>query len=91
MPLAPEVSNGTSGTSPLPLPACNERQPFVTVLAGGFVDWADAARGIGIAPKTLSNWQALKVGPRPRLVHGRVRYVWAEVLAFGAGEAVSNG
>ena len=68
-----------------------ERQIMVTVLPGGFVDRKNAARSLNRSPKTLSAWARAGIGPLPVKVNGRVVYRWDQVLAFGAGSAVTSG
>ena len=67
------------------------REVFVTVLDGGRLDRKNAARFLNRAPKTLSEWGRLGVGPKPFKVRGRILYYWADVQAYGAGEAVDHG
>lgn len=87
----PIVSNVTNVTGPAPRPLAAERRIVVTVLPGDLVDRVNASRALGVSPKTLANWQALMVGPEPRRMNGRVRYVWSDVQAFAAGSAVQHG
>jgi hypothetical protein len=62
-------------------------QVKVQVLPDGRVDRKNAARALNRKPKTLAEWKLRGIGPRPFLVGGRVFYNWAEVQAFGRGEA----
>lgn len=62
----------------------------IMVLPDGRVSRADAAKYLGMAPKTLSIWATQGTGPRPRKVGGRVFYYLRDLEAFrdtGAREA----
>lgn len=59
----------------------------IMVLPDGRVGRADAARFLGLAPKTLANWQHNGYGPRSRLVGARRFYNIEDLRAFAAGEA----
>jgi hypothetical protein len=58
----------------------------VRVLPDGRVARKDAAKALGLQPKTLAEWKRLGTGPKSRLVGGRAFYDWAEVQAFARGE-----
>ena len=47
-----------------------------------FYNETDAARLLGLAPKTLSRWRWAKKGPRATKFHGAVRYAVADLEAF---------
>lgn len=63
-------------------------QVRVQVLPDGRVDRKNAAKALGRQPKTLAEWKRLGIGPRARLVGGRIFYDWADVQSFARGEAV---
>lgn len=46
------------------------------------VDTPEAARILGLAPKTLERWRWRGVGPRYRKLNGAVRYSIAELDAW---------
>lgn len=56
----------------------------------GRVNRANAAKMLGLTPKTLCNWLSMGRGPRCFLVGGRTFYMAEEVAAFGRGERTSN-
>ena len=58
----------------------------VRVLPDGRLTRTDAARYIGIDPKTMANWSLTNFGPRPHRVGGRVFYYKDALDAFIRGE-----
>jgi len=59
----------------------------VLVLPDGRLDRANAAKYLGLAPKTLAEWQRLGRGPLSRKVGGRRFYLLDDLVAFARGEA----
>lgn len=52
---------------------------------------ASVAEFLHKSPKTLANWRSLDIGPRfYRLEGGEVRYDWADVRAWLAGQRVDS-
>jgi len=60
----------------------------VRVTAAGNISRKDAARALGLSPKTLCEWAARGLGPAPIKVGGRVYYRWSDVLDFAAGKQI---
>lgn len=60
-----------------------------TIEPGDLLTTKDAARFLGIEPRTLENWRWAGKGPRPRKIGTRcVRYLRADLVAFiGGAEA----
>ena len=58
----------------------------VRVKPTGLVSRRDAATALGKSPKTLCEWSAKGVGPKPRKVGGRIFYDWQDVVAFASGQ-----
>lgn len=58
----------------------------VRVLPDGRLSREDAARYLGLKPKTLSMWALKGKGPKPTRVGGRVFYFKDELDAFISGE-----
>lgn len=46
----------------------------------------NAAKVLAVTPKTMHNWKARGVGPKPFFVGGQLYYFADEVFAFGRGE-----
>lgn len=61
----------------------------VTVLPDGRVDRKNAAKALGLQPKTLADWKLKGIGPKGFFVGGRVFYWLSEVEAFARGEKVA--
>lgn len=59
----------------------------VMVLPDGRVDRINAARFLGLAPKTLAEYHRLGKGPASRKVGGRRFYQLDDLQAFVAGVA----
>ncbi len=59
----------------------------IMVLPDGRVDRVNAARFIGLAPKTLAEYHRLGKGPASRKVGGRRFYQIEDLKAFVAGAA----
>lgn len=59
----------------------------VRVLPDGRLSRADAARFLGMTPKTLSAWQTAGFGPMPRHVGSRVFYRLHDLESFVASGA----
>ena len=59
----------------------------VRILPDGRMTRQDAARYLGMKPKTLVMWQLDNKGPRSVLVGGRRFYFQVELDAFIGGEA----
>ncbi len=59
----------------------------VMVLPDGRVDRINAARYLGLAPKTLAEYHRLGKGPASRKVGGRRFYQLDDLKAFVAGVA----
>ena len=59
----------------------------ITVLPDGRVDRVNAARFIGLAPKTLAEYHRLGKGPASRKIGGRRFYQIDDLKAFVAGVA----
>jgi hypothetical protein len=59
----------------------------VRMLPDGRMSRIDAARYVGVKPKTLAMWQLHGKGPRSFLVGGRRYYRKLDLDAFIAGEA----
>jgi len=60
-------------------------QVKVTVLPDGRVDRKNAAKALGLQPKTLAEWKRLGKGPRSFRVGGRCFYRWDDVRGFASG------
>ena len=60
----------------------------VRILPDGRMTRQDAARYLGMKPKTLAMWQLAGKGPRSCLVGGRRFYFQEQLDAFIRGEAV---
>lgn len=58
----------------------------IRVLPDGRVDRRNAAKYVGVSPKTLANWALMNKGPRSSLVGGRRFYYLSDLEAF-----VTNG
>ena len=58
----------------------------VRILPDGRMTRQDAARYLGMKPKTLAMWQMNSIGPRSVRVGGRRFYFQAELDAFIRGE-----
>lgn len=58
----------------------------VVVLPDGRVPREDAARFLGMKPKTLAEWQRLGRGPTSRKVGGRRFYQIDDLRRFASGE-----
>ena len=58
----------------------------VRVLPDGRMSRENAARYLGLAPKTLAMWALEGKGPRPLKVGGRIFYIKSEVDAFIRGD-----
>ncbi len=58
----------------------------VRILPDGRMTRQDAARYLGMSPKTMAQWQLYKKGPRSVRVGGRRFYFQAELDAFIRGE-----
>ena len=56
------------------------------VTAAGMISRRHAAKALSVKPKTMCEWGAKGLGPRPVKVGGRVFYRWAEVQAFAQGD-----
>lgn len=54
----------------------------VRVLPDGRVSRDEAAKFLGISPKTLAQWKSLGRGPLPRKVGGRAFYYLRDLEAF---------
>ena len=48
----------------------------------GLISRSETAKALGLRPKTLCEWAAKGLGPRPIKIGGRVFYAWSAVLAF---------
>lgn len=59
----------------------------IMVLPDGRVSRADAARFLGLAAKTLAEWERLGKGPRSLLVGGRRFYKLDALREFAGGVA----
>ena len=59
----------------------------VRVLPDGRMSREDAARYLGLRPKTLAMWALEGKGPRPLKVGGRIFYFKADLDAFIQGES----
>jgi len=59
----------------------------VLVLPDGRMDRNNAAKALGLQPKTLAEWKRIGKGPRSFMVGGRCFYRWEDVQAFARGEA----
>lgn len=57
----------------------------IMVLPDGRVDRANAARFLGLAPKTLAEYHRLGKGPLSRKVGGRRFYQLADLQSFAGG------
>lgn len=55
-----------------------------------FYNETDAAKFLGIAPKTLSRWRWAKKGPPSRKFHGAVRYAVSDLVAFADAARVAR-
>jgi hypothetical protein len=64
----------------------NVVQQVVRVDPLGRVSRKEAAKALNKKPKTLCEWGAKGIGPRPFAVGGRIFYWWSEVAAYGRGE-----
>ena len=62
-------------------------QRSVMVLPDGRVPRCEAARFLGVATKTMAEWQRLGRGPRSRLVGSRRFYMIDDLRAFAEGKA----
>jgi hypothetical protein len=61
----------------------------VRMLPDGRMSRVDAARYVGVKPKTLAMWQLHGKGPRSVLVGGRRYYRKVDLDAFIAGDAAA--
>lgn len=59
----------------------------VRVRATGLVCRKDAAMALGKSSKTLCEWAAKGIGPKPVKVGGRIFYDWNAVCAFAEGQS----
>ena len=53
----------------------------------GLMTRKNAAAALLKKPKTLCEWGAKGIGPKPIYVNGRVYYRWADVQAFAEGQS----
>jgi hypothetical protein len=63
----------------------------VRVLPDGRLDRVNAARYLGLEPKTLANWAGRGYGPRVTKVGGLCFYSKADLDAFIAGTTTMTG
>lgn len=60
----------------------------IDVLPDGRVKRRDAARFLGVSPKTMAEWQSHGKGPQSRLVGGRRFYQLTDLQSFVGGASV---
>ena len=71
------MHTNTPASPPTPFPA-----------PGDFVSAAEAARILGVSPKTIDNWRWKGQGPRYHKIGRRlIRYHRADLAKFAAGDA----
>lgn len=57
----------------------------ICVTPTGLVSRKNAAIALAKKPKTLCEWAAKGLGPKPIQVGGRIFYRWADIQAFAGG------
>ena len=58
----------------------NVKFESVKVLGSGLIRRSEAAKALGKTSKTLCEWAAKGIGPKPVRIGGRVFYRWDDVL-----------